>query len=84
MVYVITSACAKDELCVDGCPEEAISSGTVTVDGTTYDQFFIDPAKCSDCGSCEATCPETAIFAEDDLESDTKQFKAINAAFFKQ
>ncbi|MDR3708409.1 MAG: 4Fe-4S binding protein [Capsulimonadaceae bacterium] len=84
MVYVITSACAKDDICASGCPEEAISSGTITVDGTEYDQFFIDPTKCSDCGSCEASCPEMAIFSEDDLPAESKSLKAVNAAFFKQ
>jgi ferredoxin len=84
MVYVITSACVKDEVCVSACPEEAIASGTVDVAGESFDQFFIDPDKCIDCGTCEAVCPETAIFSEDDLSSDDKKFIGINAAFFKK
>jgi len=84
MVYVITGACAKDDVCADACPEEAISAGTITVDGETYDQYFIDPSKCSECASCESVCPEMAIYSEDDLPANAKKFKAINTAFYKQ
>jgi len=84
MAYVITGACCKDDVCATGCPEEAISQGTVTLDGVTYDQYFIDASKCSDCGACESTCPEAAIFQEDDMPPKVKHFKAVNAAFFAQ
>ena len=84
MTYVITDLCCKDNVCIELCPEEAISAGTVEVGGTVYDQLFIDPAKCADCALCESECEPGAIFAEDDLPADKKQFAAINAAFFKQ
>lgn len=82
MVYVITGACVKDDVCATSCPEEAISEGKVTVDGEEYDQYFIDPSKCSDCGTCEAGCPEMAIYMEDDLPEAAKKFKKVNAAFY--
>jgi len=82
MVYVITGACEKFGVCEPDCPEEAISTGTLTVEGEEYDQYFIDPSKCSDCGTCEAGCPETAIFMDDDLPDAAKKFKQINAAFY--
>jgi ferredoxin--NADP+ reductase len=84
MPYVITDACIKDGLCEPVCPEESISSGTIEIDGKVYDQYFIDPSTCLDCGSCEAECPSGAIYAEDDLPANLKQFKGINAAFHKQ
>lgn len=83
MPYVITDACVKDDICAPVCPEESISVGTVEVDGTTYDQYFIDPSSCLDCGSCESVCPSGAIYMEDDLPADLKKFTAINAKFFK-
>jgi len=82
MAYVITNACSKDDVCATGCPEEAISSGVIEFEGKEYDQYFIDPSKCTDCGTCEAGCPEMAIYMDDDLPSSAKQFKAVNAAFF--
>ncbi len=84
MAYVITNACVKDDVCATSCPEEAISVGVVTVDGKAYDQYFIDSAKCSDCGTCESGCPEMAIYMDDDLPAAAKQFKAVNAAYFAQ
>jgi ferredoxin len=72
----------NDDVCATSCPEEAISVGVVTVDGKEYDQYFIDPAKCSDCGTCESGCPEMAIYMEDDLPAAAQHLKAVNKAFF--
>ena len=49
----ITDECRACGLCMDECPEEAISEGDPI--------YVIDPEKCTDCGSCEDVCPNEAI-----------------------
>jgi ferredoxin len=39
----------------------------------------IDPEECIDCALCEPECPVNAIYAEDDVPSDQKEFIALNA-----
>ena len=41
--------------------------------------LVIDPEECIDCTLCVPECPVDAIFAEDDMPEDQKQFLAINA-----
>lgn len=82
MAYVITDECTKDDVCATACPEECISVGTVEVDGQSYDQYFIDPSRCTDCGLCEQSCPNAAIYAEFDLPTALKRFAKANTVFF--
>lgn len=84
MTYVITGTCANDNACKDICLEDAISHGTVEVDGVTYNQFFIDPAKCNECGVCECICPAGAVYIDIYLTPDEQRFKKANAAYFKR
>jgi ferredoxin len=44
--------------------------------------LYIQPDECVDCGACEPACPVTAIFYEDDVPGEWKQFTAINAEWF--
>jgi ferredoxin len=44
--------------------------------------LYIQPDECVDCGACEPACPVTAIFYEDDVPAEWKQFTPINAEFF--
>jgi ferredoxin len=37
-----------------------------------------------DCGACEPVCPVEAIFYEDDVPAQWKDFTATNAAFFTE
>ena len=41
--------------------------------------LVIDPDECIDCTLCVAECPVEAIFAEDDVPDDQKDYTAINA-----
>ena len=43
----------------------------------------IDPGGCIDCAVCVPECPENAIYAEDDVPEDQRQFIAINAELAK-
>jgi ferredoxin len=77
MPYVITEACigVKDKACVDVCPVDCIYEGN--------QQLFIHPDECIDCGACEPECPVTAIFPEEDVPANQKQFVQINRDVFK-
>jgi ferredoxin len=39
----------------------------------------IDPDQCIDCAVCVPECPENAIFSDNDVPEDQKEFIAINA-----
>jgi ferredoxin len=41
--------------------------------------LVIHPDECIDCALCVPECPVDAIFAEDDLPADQKEFLALNA-----
>jgi ferredoxin len=43
----------------------------------------IDPDECIDCTLCVAECPVEAIFAEDDVPADQRDFIALNAELAK-
>ena len=83
MPYVITGACTRDDECITECATESIEKGEYTdSDGTLYKQMFIDPETCIDCGSCEAVCPQQAIYADVDVPADQAHFAEINRAYF--
>lgn len=44
--------------------------------------LYIQPDECVDCGACEPVCPVEAIYYEDDVPGDWKQYGEINSAFF--
>ncbi len=84
MAYVIAEPCigTKDKACVAVCPVDCIHEGTVDVDGNVYDQLFIEPNECIDCGLCEPECPVDAIFIADELPEKWREFTNINAEFY--
>jgi len=80
VTYTICEPCIDvlDKACVEVCP----------VDCVHYEEgkdriLYIDPAECIDCGACEPACPVTAIFAEDDVPDNWKEYTEINANWFK-
>jgi len=46
--------------------------------------LVIDPDECIDCNLCVPECPVDAIFAEDDLPEEKKDFIALNKKLSKQ
>ena len=79
MPFIITDPCieTKDTACVDVCPVDCIHT-------TAEDQqYYINPDVCIDCAACESVCPVTAIFFEDDVPAEWKQYNQINADWFK-
>jgi ferredoxin len=77
MPYVITEACigVKDKSCVDVCPVDCIYEGE--------QMLFIHPDECIDCGACEPECPVTAIFPEEDVPGNLKQYIEKNREVFQ-
>ena len=78
MTYTIAEPCidVKDLACVDECPVDCIYEGGR--------MLYIQPDECVDCAACEPVCPVTAIFAEDDVPAEWKEFTPINAEFFTE
>jgi len=77
MTYVVTEACIKCKYtdCVDVCPVDCFREGP--------NFLVIDPDECIDCTLCVAECPVEAIYAEDDLPSDQRQFIELNSELAK-
>ena len=73
MAYVVTESCIKCKYtdCVDVCPVDCFHEGP--------NMLVIDPDECIDCTLCVAECPVEAIFAEDDVPIEQREFIAINA-----
>jgi ferredoxin len=78
MTYVVTEACIRCKYtdCVEVCPVDCFREGP--------NFLVIDPNECIDCHLCVPECPVNAIFAEDDLPDNQKQFLPINAELAKQ
>ena len=78
MTYVISEPCidVKDKSCIEECPVDCIYEGDR--------MLYIHPDECVDCGACEPVCPVEAIFYEDDVPAQWKDFTAANAAFFTE
>ncbi len=81
MTYVITDPCIDvlDRSCVEVCPVDCIH------DEEGVDRkLYIDPDECIDCGACEPVCPVTAIFTEDDVPDDQKEYTELDAKWYKE
>jgi ferredoxin len=77
MTYVVTEACIKCKYtdCVDVCPVDCFREGP--------NFLVIDPDECIDCSVCVPECPVEAIYAEDDVPEDQRDFIALNAELAK-
>lgn len=84
MSYVITQPCIgeKDASCHAVCPVDAIHPGPDHPDFDRYEQLYINPAECIDCGACEPVCPHEAIVEDSAVPAGAERFIAINADFF--
>jgi len=77
VTYVIAQPCVdvKDKSCIEECPVDCIYEGTR--------MLYIQPDECVDCGACEPVCPVEAIYYEDDVPGEWKQYSEINTVFFQ-
>ena len=78
MTYVVTDSCIRCKYtdCVEVCPVDCFHEGA--------NFLAIDPDECIDCTLCVPECPVNAIFAEDDVPEELKQFIALNAELAKK
>ena len=76
MPYVIAEPCigVKDRACVEVCPVDCIYEDDL--------MLYIHPDECIDCGACEPECPVTAIFPEEDVPPQWKDYIAKNRDVF--
>jgi len=77
MTYVVTESCIKCKYtdCVEVCPVDCFHEGP--------NFLVIDPDECIDCTLCVPECPVNAIYAEDDLPEEQRQFIVLNADLAK-
>jgi ferredoxin len=73
MTYVVAENCIKCKFndCVEVCPVDCFHEGP--------NYLVIDPEECIDCNLCVSECPAEAIFPEDDVPDNQRQFIALNA-----
>jgi ferredoxin len=72
MAYVVTESCVNCRYtdCVDVCPVDCFKMGP--------NFLVIDPVECIDCAVCVPECPVNAIYAEEDVPDDQRQYIEIN------
>ena len=77
MAFVVTENCIKCKYtdCVAVCPADAFYEGP--------NFLAISPIDCIDCGLCVPECPAEAIYQEDELPEDQKEFIQLNAELAK-
>lgn len=73
MAFVVTDNCIKCKYtdCVAVCPADAFFEGP--------NFLVINPNDCIDCDLCPVECPADAIFQEDEVPEDQKDFIELNA-----
>ena len=73
MTHVVTKACdgCRYTDCVVVCPVECFYEGET--------MLYINPDECIDCEACVPECPVEAIYHEDDVPDDMKDYLQINA-----
>lgn len=78
MAYVVTAPCfdCKYTDCVVVCPCECFREGEK--------MLYIDPTECIDCDACVSECPVEAIFYEENVPEQWRDFIALNAEMSQQ
>jgi ferredoxin len=78
MAYIVADPCIKCKYtdCVEVCPVSCFHEGV--------NFLVIDPDECIDCGACEPVCPTQAIFVQDELPDQWKEYIQINADLGKK
>ena len=77
MTHVVTESCIKCKYtdCVDVCPVDCFREGP--------NFLSIDPDECIDCAVCIPECPVNAIYAEEDVPEDQRDFIKLNVDLSK-
>ena len=79
MTYIIAQPCVdvRDRGCVDVCPVDCIYGAD-----EDWEQLYIQPEECIDCGLCVDACPVEAIFPEEEMPDPLKASIAVNYEHF--
>jgi NAD-dependent dihydropyrimidine dehydrogenase PreA subunit len=77
VTYIIAQPCVDvlDKACIEECPVDCIYEGER--------MLYIHPDECVDCGACEPVCPVEAIYYEDDVPEQWKDYYKVNVDFFE-
>ena len=77
MTHVVTESCIRCRYtdCVDVCPVDCFKMGP--------NFLVIDPDECIDCAVCIPECPVNAIYTEEDVPDNQREFIQINADLSK-
>jgi ferredoxin len=77
MSFVVTESCIRCRYtdCVDVCPVDCFKEGP--------NFLVIDPDECIDCAVCVPECPVEAIYHEDEVPEDQREFIEINRELAK-
>ena len=72
MTFVVGENCIQCRYtdCVEVCPVDCFYSGP--------NMLVINPDECIDCALCEPECPAKAIYSEDEIPENQKDFLALN------
>ncbi len=86
MAHIIALPCigVKDTACVAVCPVDCIHPTKENPKFADFDQLYIDPDVCIDCGLCVDECPVTAIYPQDDLPKEWASYIEKNSEYFKK
>src|SRR5690606_18657979 len=78
VTYVIAQPCVdvKDKASIEESPVDCIYEGSRSL--------YIHPDECVDCGACEPVCPVEAIYYEDDVPDEWKDYYRANVEFFDE
>lgn len=73
MTHVVTQPCVGCRYtdCVVVCPVECFCEGDT--------MLYIHPDECIDCEACVSECPVEAIFHEDNVPAEWKEYVELNA-----
>lgn len=86
MAYVIAQPCigVKDTACVAVCPVDVIHPTKDEAAFGEAEQLYINGPDCTDCGLCVGECPVQAIFADEDVPEEWRDFIEKNAAHYRK
>ena len=68
---------------MDACPVDCIHPRAESERFEKESQLYIDPEECIDCGACVPECPVEAIFPEDEVPDQWKEYIEINARWYE-
>ena len=84
MAYTICEPCigTKDTACVDVCPVDCIHPRKDEEEFEAAEKLYIHPDECIDSGACVPACPVEAIFANDEVPDEWKNYIDIDAEYY--